>query len=123
MAAYIAQRKHVARVVLLSGPEDHSGVRGAERLDPWVRDGNGATPAARWFGAYHKNETFAHPIALAHRALNVPDANVRVLALEPAERVGNDPYHWSVIMSRETPRNVSGGVAYEDEWRFLLGSR
>jgi hypothetical protein len=54
MAAYIAQRRRVARVVLLSGPEDHSGDRGAERLAPWIRVGNGATPAALWFAAYHK---------------------------------------------------------------------
>jgi hypothetical protein len=122
MAAYIAQRKEVARVVLLSGPEDLYRGQGAERLAPWVRDANRATPAALWFAAYHKNEGSAERIALAYQALNVPEANVRVLALEPAEGRGNNPNHASVVMSRETPRNEKGGAAYEDDWRFLLGS-
>jgi hypothetical protein len=122
MAAYIAQRKQVARVVLLSGPEDSYGGQGTERLAPWVRDGNGTTPAALWFAAYHTNESGARRIALAYQALNVPEPNVRILALESAERQRNDHYHWSVVMSRETPRNAMGGATYEDDWKFLLRS-
>ena len=122
MAACIAQRKQVARVVLLSGPEDFYGGQGAARLAPWVRDGSGATPAARWFAAYHTNEGRSQRIALGYQALSVPEPNVRVLALDYAERLNNDPYHWSVVMSRETPRNAKGGAAYEDDWRFLLKS-
>jgi hypothetical protein len=122
MAAYIAQRKHVVRVVLLSGPWDFYGARGEERLAPWIRGGNGATPAAFWFGAYHKKENTAPRIVLAYKALNIPDAHMRVLTLEPALRLGNNPYHLSVVVNRATPRNEKGVASYEDDWRFLLQS-
>lgn len=120
MAAFVAQRKAVARVVLLSGPEDSYGGRGA--LAPWIRDGHGVTPAALWFAAYHANESRGPQIAMAYQALNVPEPNVRILARDSAERLRNDHYHRSVVLSRETPRNATGGAAYEDDWRFLLRS-
>lgn len=104
MAAFVAQRKTVARVVLLSGPEDSYGGRDAERLAPWIRDGHGVTPAALWFAAYHADESRGPQIALAYQALNVPEPNVRILARDSAERLRNDHYHRSVVLSRETPR-------------------
>ena len=66
------------------------------------------------------NEPFVMSSLEAYQALNVPGPNVRILARDSAERLGNDHYHRSVVLSRETPRNTTGGAAYEDDWRFLL---
>lgn len=120
MAAYIAQRESVAHVVLFSSPWDFYG-RGRE-LAPWIAAGPGATPAERWYGAYHRKEATAAQIARAYRALGVPDAHVRVLALEPARSFGKDPYHLSVVGDASTPRDSSGSPSYAEDWRFLLGS-
>jgi hypothetical protein len=61
MAAYIAQRTTVARGVLFSSPWDSYGPR--RTLAPWVTRGVGATPADRWYGAYHRREATAELIA------------------------------------------------------------
>lgn len=120
MAAYIAQRKSVARVILFSSPWDLYG-RDRE-LAPWIKAGPGATPADRWFGAYHKKENTAAQIVRAYRALKIPDAHVRVLSLEPGRFVGKNPYHLSVVGDGTTPRDPSGSPSYAGDWRFLLGS-
>ena len=64
MAAYIAQRTAVARVVLFSSPWDNQGR--THTLSPWVVRGNGATPADRWFGAYHAREQTEHAVRHWH---------------------------------------------------------
>ena len=70
MAAYIAQRTTVARVILFSSPWDNYGR--LQTLAPWVRRGHGATPAERWYAAYHRNENTADVIARAYAALQIP---------------------------------------------------
>lgn len=119
MAAYIAQRKVVARVVLFSSPWDYYG-RDRE-IAPWVRDGNGVTPRDRWFGAYHERENTADLIAREYAALHVPGADVRVFKLEPALVTGPNPYHLSMLGNRTTPRDAAGLPAYANDWRFLVG--
>jgi hypothetical protein len=120
MAAYIAQRTRVARVILFSSPWDNYGPR--HTLAPWLMRGSGATPPELWFGAYHEREAMASTIAAAYSALGVPPAHVRVFTLEPAAGAsGNNPYHPSVVGNRPTPRTADGTPAYLDEWRFLLG--
>jgi acetyl esterase/lipase len=120
MAAYIAQRRTVARVVLFSSPWDFHGRLG--QLAPWVLDGPGKTPAASWFAAYHKSENTARYIAEAYRALKVPAANTRVFDLEPARKTGENPYHLSMVGNLATPRDPSGAPAYADNWTFLIGT-
>jgi predicted esterase len=120
MAAYIAQKKRVARVIVFSGPWDFHGRD--RQLDPWVLAGAGATPAALWFGAYHKKENTAALIAQAYKGLGIPPAHIRVLALEPARIVGENPYHLSVVGTGTTPRDGSGLPLYAEDWSFLLGS-
>jgi pimeloyl-ACP methyl ester carboxylesterase len=119
MAAYIAQRRPVTRVIAFSSPADHYGRD--RRLAPWIADGAGATPPERWFGAYHEKEAGAALLARAYAALQVPKAHVRVLALEPARASGNDPYHGSIVGNAACPRAADGSAAYSDDWRFLLG--
>lgn len=119
MAAYLAQRKRVARVILFSSPWDFYGRQ--RQLAPWILAGSGATPADRWFGAYHKKENTASMIAEAYRALKVPDTHVRVFTLEPPRLVGQNPYHLSVVVNGVTPREPEGTPSYAAAWRFLLG--
>jgi pimeloyl-ACP methyl ester carboxylesterase len=119
MAAYIAQRRSVARVILFSSPWDNSG-RGL--LASWVLKGSGATPPERWFGAYHKKENTANLIAEAYRALHVPQQNIRVFTLPPARMVGDNPYHLRMVGNGATPRAPDGSPAYASEWRFLTGT-
>jgi pimeloyl-ACP methyl ester carboxylesterase len=120
MAAYIAQRRSVARVILFSSPWDSFG-RGRQ-LAPWVLKGAGATPPERWFGAYHKQENTADLIAEAYRALHVPQQNVRVFTLAPSRMTGPNPYHLSMLGNGTTPRAPDGSPAYANDWRFLAGT-
>ncbi len=120
MAAYIAQRKRVARVILFSSPWDFFGRD--RRLAPWVLTGPGATPPDAWFGAYHKKENTADLLGESYKALRIPRSHIRVLTLEPARTVGQNPYHLSVLGNNTTPRDKDGTPLYAADWRFLLGS-
>jgi pimeloyl-ACP methyl ester carboxylesterase len=120
MAAFIAQRMRVARVILFSSPWDFYGRE--RQLAPWILDGSGVTPADAWFGAYHQKENTAALIARAYKALRIPDAHIRVLRLEPSRVVGDNPFHLSVVGNGTTPRDGNGSPSYADDWRFLLGS-
>jgi pimeloyl-ACP methyl ester carboxylesterase len=120
MAAYIAQRKRVARVVLFSSPWDFYGRN--QSLAAWVDDGPGTTPPDLWFGAYHAKEKTASLIARAYSALKIPPAHIRVLKLEPARKGGPNPYHAGMVANGGTPRDAMGAPAYAAEWKFLMGS-
>ncbi len=119
MAAYIAQKLTVARVVLFSSPWDNYGPQ--HTFAPWVLAGHGTTPPERWFGSYHQKEQTADLIARAYAALGVPSSQVRVFTMEPARSAGPNPYHASGVANGSTPRNADGKPAYLEEWRFLLG--
>jgi hypothetical protein len=116
MAAYIARKTRVARVILFSSPWDNYG-RG-RTLAPWMKDGAAATPAFLWFAEYHAKEPTADMIARAYKALGIPSANIRVFRLEPN---GKAAYHPSVVANGGTPRNADGSPAYLNDWKFLLG--
>lgn len=119
MAAYIAQRAAVARVVLFSSPWDSYGPR--RTLAPWVTRGGGATPADRWYGAYHRKEATSKLIARAYSALGIPRAHIHVFTLEAAVANSANPYHPSVVANGATPRAPDGTPAYLEEWRAMLG--
>src|SRR5579862_3054632 len=119
MAAYIAQRKAVKRVVLFSSPWDFYGRD--QELAPWILNGSGVTPADRWYAAYHEKENTASIIARAYRALKVPASHIRVFTLEPRVKNGANPYHLSMV-GGATPRDANGAPAYADQWRFLVGT-
>lgn len=119
MAAYIAQRTPVARVVLFSSPWDNYGAR--HTLSPWVTRGPGATPSDRWYGAYHRNEQTADIIVRAYAALRIPRDHVHVFTLEPARSTSGNPYHPSVVSNGATPRAADGSPAYLEQWRAMLG--
>jgi predicted esterase len=119
MAAYIAQRTMVDRVVLFSSPWDNYGRM--RNLAPWLRHGHGATSPERWYAAYHRNENTADDIQRAYAALQIPRDHIHVFTLEPARRVSANPFHPSVVGNAATPRNADGTPAYAPEWRAMLG--
>lgn len=120
MAAYIAQRNRVSRVVLFSSPWDFYGRN--RQIAPWVLDGPRVTPSDLWFGAYHEKENTASLIAREYEALRIPASHVRVFKLEPTRLVGPNPYHVSMVGNRVTPRDQLNAPAYAEEWKFLVGS-
>ena len=112
MAAYIAKRESVARVVLFSSPWDYYG--SSQAPAPWLYEPS-ATPPERWFAEYHKRENTAALLARAYKVLQIPSENVLIfdLPLTPAMNRGrsNNPFHASTI-------RVPG---YEPQWRLLFG--
>ena len=65
MAAYIAKREKVARVIVLSGAWDRTEV--TKEWAPWVTSSS-ATPLDRWYAAYHEKESRADAMKLAYVA-------------------------------------------------------
>jgi hypothetical protein len=111
MAAYIAKRKAVARVVLFSSPWDFMGA--SRQLAPWISEPS-ATPPDRWFAEYHRRENTAAELARAYRALQIPADHIRVFDLDLPKDLkinSNNPYHGSTV---HIP-------AYSPEWQFLFG--
>ncbi len=120
MAAYIAKKTTVARVVLFSSPWDFRGR--FRELAPWISGGSGATPPERWFAAYHEKEPTADLIERAYRALRIPANQIRKFTLEPAMARGVPAkYHPSGVANGATPRLPDGTPAYAGDWRFLVG--
>jgi predicted esterase len=120
MAAYIAQRTLVARVVLFSSPWDSYGPR--RTLAPWLNRGNGATPPDRWYAAYHKKENAADLIERAYSALKIPRDHIQPMNLETmAAPNAANPYHLSVVGNGATPKKADGTPAYLDVWLAMVG--
>jgi hypothetical protein len=106
MAAYIAQQKKVARVVLFSSPWDSYGR--PQTMAQWIDRGPGVTPRDRWFAAYHAKEQTADLIRRSCDALEIPRDHLRVFTLEPN---GNAEYHPSGVANGATPRALDGTPA------------
>jgi predicted esterase len=112
MAAYIAQREPVARVVLFSSPWDYT--LASHSLAPWIAEPS-VTPPERWFAEYHRRENTADLIAQAYAVLRIPAEHIRIFDLDlPAgyHAHSNNPYHGSTA---HLPK-------YAPEWQFLFGS-
>ncbi|NKF20795.1 BPSS1187 family protein [Solimonas marina] len=120
LAAYIAQRHELARVVLFSSPWDYyreSGDHGKKRVAPWL-SGTGVTPVDRWYAMYHVREPHADDIARAFHALGLDATHIRLATLAPA-RAGSE--HTSVSNDYTTPRDDHGLPRYLSDWSFMLG--
>jgi predicted esterase len=122
MAAFIAKKEKVARVIVLSGAWDR--VEATKVFAPWVTS-RSATPLNRWYAAYHQKESRADAMKLAYDALRIPPSHVRVLTLEPNPNSGLNPksdlYHGSMVSPRLTPLDAQGNPAYAADWAFLVG--
>ena len=115
MAAFIAQRHEVARVILFSSPWDFTLTDGNVRqLARWV-SAPGKTPPERWYGGYHERENMAGLIAEAYAALRIPPDHIRVFRddLPPAQQQAakRNPFHGQGV------RNP----IYDQDRAFFLG--
>jgi hypothetical protein len=109
MAAFLAKKRVVARVVTFSGGWDNRGQPGPVRpadVAAWYST-PAATPAGRWFGTYHEQEEHAAAIARTYDALGIPKGNV-VVFRTPV------PRGMAHVFGVNNPANVF-------EWRELLG--
>jgi hypothetical protein len=122
VAAYIAKKRTVDRVINLSGAWDRT--EATKQWAPWITS-ESATPMDRWYCAYHAKESRADAMKLAYAALRVPPDHVRVLTLEPnpANKMpkGADVYHVSMSATGVTPLDADGKPAYAADWAFLVG--
>ena len=121
MAAFIAQHTLVDRVILFSSPWDNQAR--TRSLAPWIMRGHGATPADRWYGAFHRNENTSDLIVRAYSMLDIPRDHIHIFSLAPGRSSGPNPYHPSVVNNVATPRLPDGTPAYLEEWRAMLGDR
>lgn len=109
MAAFLAKKRVVARVITFSGGWDNQGQPGPVRpadVAAWYST-PASTPAGRWFGTYHEQEEHAAAIARTYDALSIPRGNV-VMFRTPV------PRGMAHVFGVNNPANVS-------EWRRLLG--
>jgi hypothetical protein len=109
MAAFLAKKRAVARVIAFSGGWDNQGQPGPVRpadVAAWYST-PASTPAGRWFGTYHEQEEHAAAIARTYDALGIPRGNV-VVFRTPV------PRGTAHVFGVNNPANVS-------EWRRLLG--
>ena len=122
MAAFIAKKKRVARVIVISGAADR--VETTKGFAPWVAS-KSATPMNRWYAAYHAKESRAAALKSAASILRIPAEHVRVLSLEPNPQIARPPnvdvYHGSMVSAQSTPRDSAGNPAYAGDWAFMLG--
>ena len=120
LAAFLAKRMNVARVILNSSPWDHYTRPPA--VDAWL-SWPSATPYERWYGLYHAKEGEAMWMERTYAALRIPHDHIRVEKLEPRHPAGidGDHYHFGVIGINFTPLDADGNYAFRDDWAFALG--
>ncbi|MBA4177996.1 MAG: hypothetical protein C0505_15780 [Leptothrix sp. (in: Bacteria)] len=85
MAAFIAQTRQVAGVIMFSGGWDH---RAAGALADWYSRPS-QTPATRWHGTYHANEVQAAALARVYQRLGLPAAQIHALSLPVEGRLAH----------------------------------
>ena len=100
MAAYIAKRYPVYRVVLFSSPWDTTGRD--RHPAPWLSKPS-ATPPDRWWAERHRREKTTKLIARAYEALRIPSDHILLfdgdLASSKAQSTESaNPYHGSTAV-------------------------
>ncbi|HEX4739534.1 MAG TPA: hypothetical protein VH331_18450 [Allosphingosinicella sp.] len=111
MAALIAKRFPVYRVVLFSSPWDFAGPD--RRPAPWLST-RPATPPERWWAERHAKEKTTDLIAAAYRALGIPNNQILIFKgnLPPGrDDAQGNPYHGSTVRMAQ----------YLDQWRLMYG--
>ncbi|WP_137898518.1 hypothetical protein [Sphingomonas sp. 2SG] len=112
MAAFMAQRYPVSRVVLFSSPWDVTGPD--QRPAPWLFAAS-ATPPARWWAERHIRENTTRLIANAYDALRIPRDHILLFdgGLPPGKSPDDgNPYHVSTVQLRQ----------YVPQWRTMFGA-
>ena len=109
MAAFLAKRVAVQRVVLFSSPWDTTGT--PRRPAPWLAAPS-ATPPERWWAERHRRERTTGLLRAAYATLGIPERQILLIDTEPRlPRRGPNPYHGSTVAN---PDNQAA-------WRVLFG--
>jgi hypothetical protein len=87
MAAFIAKKVIVAKVIAFSGGWDFSA---KNVIANWYYS-KSATPPELWYGTYHVNENMAKTIDETYRAMAIPDNHIYPLDLEVPEGMEAHP--------------------------------
>jgi hypothetical protein len=109
MAAFLAKKHALARVIMFSGGWDNRGQPGPVRpadIAAWY-SAPSVTPVSRWYGTYHAQEENAAAIAQTYAALRIPRDHV-------------------IVFRRPVPPGNAHGFGVHNpanapEWRTLLG--
>jgi len=111
MAAFLAKRFPVRRVVLFSSPWDAVG---PEQIPaPWLYRSS-ATPPDRWWAERHARENTTRLLANAYGALGIPPEHLFVFdGGLPPDASGPNPYHGSTVTQ----------AGYVRQWRTMFGRR
>ena len=81
MAAFIAKKRKVNRIINFSGGWDFSK---KGKIAKWYSSPS-VTPPDRWFGIYHTKERMADVIAESYKAMAIPENHIFPLDLEVRE--------------------------------------
>ena len=103
MAAFIAKKIVVNRVITFSGGWDFSA---PQKVAKWYYN-DSVTPAERWYGVYHSQEPMAQTIDETYKAMGIPEA--RIFSLNKDVREGRRAHSEGV-------RNTN----YSDIWEMLF---
>jgi len=110
MAAFIAKKELVARVVLFSSPWDYDGY--VNQPANWLSNPS-ATPRELWYAEYNENENFRSQLQAAYTALQIPGRNLWDFRLPHlSSESGDNPYHGDTVHNTD----------YIDEWRKMFGT-
>jgi pimeloyl-ACP methyl ester carboxylesterase len=110
MAAFLAKRYPVRRVVLFSSPWDF--MMPGKRPAPWLFNAS-ATPPDRWWAERHEREKTTVLIAQAYVALQIPENHILIFdGPLPPNAKGSNPYHGSTIRL----------LQYVPEWKIMFGN-
>ena len=113
MAAFLAKRYPLNRVVLFSSPWDFR--LPGRRPAPWLFDAS-VTPPDRWWAERHVRENTTAEIARAYEALRIRPSHVLLFdGPSPPDATGKNPFHGSTVkMEQYLPQwRVRSGVAGE----------
>jgi hypothetical protein len=113
MAAFIAKKESVPRVVLFSSPIDGLGSLRNRRLAPWLHWPS-ATPPDRWYAERNSREPFNNALEESYPELGIPKDHIRVFDLDlPPGFDRNDPMSYHGVNIRDE--------RYVPQWKFLVG--
>jgi len=105
MAAFIAKRCMVNRIITFSGGWDYSAVN---KIANWYFQPS-ITPSDRWFGTYNIKEPTASVIAKTYKAMAIPENHIYPLSLD-------------VRKGKRAHGEGIQNIAYKKIWIKLLGN-
>lgn len=121
LAAYLAKKVRVHRVILLSSPWDH--YEESQTMAAWLSSPS-VTPIDRWWGMYSKFEAEASWLDKTYAALGLSPSHIQIVSdRAQCQPLGTTfmPNHWSVAELGCTPKDAVGHFLEQGKWVTVLG--